>query len=322
MHKQLRELLNDAEGVSEFIIAVNVDIRGFSEFSRRVESPDAAMYVKRVYIRLIDECFTDASFFKPTGDGLLLTFPYKENNLEEVFGATMQKCWKAIKIFPRICERDPMINFSVPKNIGIGIARGTACRITSNNATVDYSGHVLNLASRLMDIARPCGIVFADQFGETLLGEKKIKKFNESEVYLKGIAEDRPIQIFYSRGLTKISPIHKSPLNKVSWKTIHEVKTRFEMEQLTEEFYYDLEAQPTDTDKILVEAAYPIVKGGTTIKDAVAIFSPDFTYEAKGDEHKVLVGIGNIIKQAIKNGVKEDGKIEIKIKYPVRDEAD
>ncbi|MCJ7692880.1 MAG: hypothetical protein MUO22_05640 [Sedimentisphaerales bacterium] len=75
MHRNLRKLLENAEGVSEFIIAINVDIRGFSEFSLQVESPDAAMYVKRVYIRLVDDYLTGASFFKPTGDGLLLPGP-------------------------------------------------------------------------------------------------------------------------------------------------------------------------------------------------------------------------------------------------------
>ena len=101
MHRNLRKLLEVAEGVSEFIIAVNVDIRGFSEFSRQVESPDAAMYVKRVYIRLVDDYFTGASFFKPTGDGLLLTFPYNENNLKEVVRSTINKSWKVINNFEK-----------------------------------------------------------------------------------------------------------------------------------------------------------------------------------------------------------------------------
>jgi len=84
MHRIIRKLLDDAAGISEFIIAVNLDIRGFSTFSQRVESPDAAMFIKRVYIKLIDEYFADLSFFKPTGDGLLLIIPYNERNLQEV----------------------------------------------------------------------------------------------------------------------------------------------------------------------------------------------------------------------------------------------
>ena len=45
MHRKFRESLDTAEGHSEFIIVVVVDIRGFSAFSKRHESPDTAMYI-------------------------------------------------------------------------------------------------------------------------------------------------------------------------------------------------------------------------------------------------------------------------------------
>ena len=81
MHREFRELLEKATGFSEFVVAINVDIRGFSPFSKTVESPEVAMFIKRVYMKLIDEYFSNASFFKPTGDGLLVILPYTEENL-------------------------------------------------------------------------------------------------------------------------------------------------------------------------------------------------------------------------------------------------
>ena len=57
MHTQFRGHLENAKGQSEFIIAVNLDIRGFSSFSKNVESPDVAMYIKRIYMKLIDNYF-------------------------------------------------------------------------------------------------------------------------------------------------------------------------------------------------------------------------------------------------------------------------
>jgi class 3 adenylate cyclase len=160
MHREFRELLNEAKGESQYVIAVNADIRGFSAFSKTVESPDTAIFIKRVYITLIDKYFPNAFFFKPTGDGLLLTIPYEDKSLKEVIRATVDTCLKVVEQFPKFCEDDPMINFETPQKIGIGISRGTVCRLVSKDKTLDYSGRVVNLASRLMDMARPGGIVF------------------------------------------------------------------------------------------------------------------------------------------------------------------
>lgn len=317
MHRNFRKLLESAEGVSEFIIAVNVDIRGFSEFSRQVESPDAAMYVKRVYIRLVDDYLTGASFYKPTGDGLLLTFPYNENNLKDVVRSTISKSWKVINNFGKICKNDPMINFPVPQHVGIGIARGTACRIVGGRKILDYSGHVLNLASRLMDIARPSGIVFSDSFGGDLLDATEIKKFRTGKVYLKGIAEDKPIPIYYSKGITKISPIHKAPLNKIKWKAIT-IERKLSAFAKLGNFYHTLSERPTDPDEILVEARFPKLSKGRRIPEVHAIFTPEFEYETKGDEYKVLVNMEGIADHAREAGVKDVWTIKLLIKYPVR----
>ncbi|MGD0078710.1 MAG: adenylate/guanylate cyclase domain-containing protein [Sedimentisphaerales bacterium] len=318
MHKNLRKLLENAEGVSEFIIAVNVDIRGFSEFSQRVESPDAAMYIKRVYMRLVDEYLTDASFFKPMGDGLLLTFPYNERNLKEVVRGTLAKCWSVMNNFGKICKDDPMINFNVPQHVGIGIARGTACRIVSGKIVLDYSGHVLNLASRLMDIARPSGIVFSDSLGADLLDNSEAEKFAKANVYLKGVAEDKPIHIYYSKELTKISSMHKSPLNKIEWKTIKQEKKLSEYSRMLGGFNYPLAERPTDPDEILVEALYPSVRDGKKLKNLVRIMKPEFTYYTAGDEYGIHVKEKGIADRARNAGVKDEWKITLVIKYPVR----
>jgi len=317
MHRNLRKLLENAEGVSEFIIAVNVDIRGFSEFSKQVESPDAAMYIKRVYIRLVDDYLTGASFFKPTGDGLLLTFPYNERNLKEVFKSTIDNCWKVINNFGKICKDDPMINFPVPQQVGIGIARGTACRIVAAKKTLDYSGHVLNLASRLMDIARPSGIVFSDSFGMSLLDTKESNKFSKGNVYLKGIYEYKPISVYYSKGITKILAIHKSPLNKIIWKTIKVEKKLSDFVKLGN-FFHGLSERPTDPDEILVRVNYPRVREGKKIPNIVALFVPEFTYQTAGDEYFVVVDMRAIADRAKKDGVKDGWTIKLTIKYPVR----
>jgi class 3 adenylate cyclase len=173
MHREFRELLEDATSVSKFVIAVNLDIRGFSLFSKKVESAEAAMFIKRVYMRLIDDYFTSASFLKPTGDGLLITILYTEDNLPDVAKSTVDCCLKVLENFGTLCSNDPMINFEVPTKVGIGLSRGAACGLVSeDNKILDYSGRPLNVASRLMDFARPTGIVMDAVFGLEILSNE------------------------------------------------------------------------------------------------------------------------------------------------------
>jgi hypothetical protein len=66
MHHELRELLRTASGESRFVLAANVDIRGFSSFF--ADSSQAAAYLSSAYTKILDDYFPAASFFKPTGD--------------------------------------------------------------------------------------------------------------------------------------------------------------------------------------------------------------------------------------------------------------
>lgn len=229
MHRELRKLLPDATGANDFVIALNLDIRGFSSFCHKVESPSAAMFIKRVYITLIDGYFTQASFFKPTGDGLLIIVPYNRQNVSKVVSETMDSCLKAVNEFDTFCKGDPMINFETPKNIGIGLSRGPACRIFSGNKTLDYSGRYLNLASRLMDVARPRGIVFDSSIGIELLTPEQQKLFATESIYLKGVAESHSIDIWYTKDMTTIASSYKHRLDDIEWTTDN---VKFKMNQI------------------------------------------------------------------------------------------
>ena len=159
MLRTLKKKLVSAEGRSEFVIAVVCDIRGFSSFSLSHESPDIAMFIKRFYMKLLTDYFDKAIFAKPTGDGLLVIFRYSETTLAQVSENVITKCFAAEAGYREMFQNDPMINFSPPGDLGFGIVRGTACCLHSGSTIIDYSGHLLNLASRLNDLARPQGIV-------------------------------------------------------------------------------------------------------------------------------------------------------------------
>lgn len=54
MHRTLRKLLPDAVGESQWVVAANVDIRGFTTYSLSRDSAETALYLKKVYVSVID----------------------------------------------------------------------------------------------------------------------------------------------------------------------------------------------------------------------------------------------------------------------------
>jgi len=261
MHRKFRKSLNTATGQSEFIIVVILDIRGFSTFSKSHESPDTAQYIKRVYMKLIDNYFSKASFYKSTGDGLLITIPYTEDTLKKVANNTIESCMKCHLEFSNICDNDPMINFKVPDKIGIGIARGTACCIKSGNLILDYSGHILNLASRLMNLARPSGIVIDGAFSMNLFNIEIQKQFQKRGVYLRSIAEESPRDIFIQNEFVNISSEYLQPLSFENWITNEEIRTIRAWEKFEPFYLYDLNSRLKRPDAFKVTVLHPKLHG-------------------------------------------------------------
>ena len=316
MHGEFRKLLVKATGFSEFVVVVNVDIRGFSSFSKDVESPGVAMFIKRVYMKLIDEYFSNASFLKPTGDGLLAVIPYAEDTIDEVVINTVKTCLKVLENFGSFCVDDPMINFEVPEKVGIGLSRGSAFCLNSGDKRLDYSGRILNLASRLMDLARPSGIVFDANFGIELIPNDLKKLFAKESVYMKSIAELEPIDIYYTKNYTKISPLNKHPIGRIEWKT-REDTPKLEVIKGFNWFNYSLPSEPIDPNQITVVVRYPkVVRGRKLKRKKGIIYFPYFKYFSEGGKPKVKVDFNILAKLLEVCGVKDNWKVHIKIVYP------
>lgn len=316
MHRRFRKLLEDATGESEFVIAINLDIREFTQFSQRVESPDVTMFIKRVYMKLIDEYFVDACFFKPAGDGLLILIPYTEHSLKEVARNAVNICFKAIKNFPTFCKNDAMINFDVPKKIGIGISRGTVCGLKSKEERLDYSGTTINLASRLMDMARPSGIVIDSRFDLNLLLKNARDQFKKQKVFVKGIAEAEPIEILITKEFTKIEPIHKRPLQKVEWET-QKYNRKLSDFKAFSWFKYYLNYVPLDLDQVSIEVDYPKIHKGRVKKDAVGSLNfKDFEFRSEAGKPQLWLNYQKLVEILEANNVKERMDVFITINYP------
>lgn len=317
MHKIFRKALDEATGKSQFVIVVFIDIREFSAFSQRCESPDTAMFIKRVYMKIIDSYFENfASFYKSTGDGLLLTIPFNENNLKEMCQKTIASCIACHSEFGNICNNDPMITFEVPDKIGIGVARGIACCLISGETIIDYSGRLLNLASRLTDLARPSGIIIDGKFGINLLSGEQQGYFQEDNVYLDGIAEDEPIQICFTKEFTTIPPRNKRPIAEKRWRHKKETKPFRELLKLGGTFLYELESEPTSAEDIKVRVEYPKVIKGRIHRGYLRVHDfDDFTYRMEAGKPVVSVNFAELCRRLAQRGVRKNMSLEICIDY-------
>lgn len=201
MHRFLRQALENVRGESQRAIVVVADIRGFSQFSRVNDSVDVATYISKAYLKLIDSFSTVTSdfFFKPTGDGLLMVFPFDEWTLQTTLEEVVTKCVACHETFGALLADEPVINYDVPRLIGFGISRGSACALTAVQSDkryiLDYSGYKLNMASRLQDLARPSGVVVEGSSDVRMLSKELRNRFRPVNVYVRSVAEITPIEV-------------------------------------------------------------------------------------------------------------------------------
>ncbi len=318
MHRKFRQLLGTAEGHSEFIIVVIVDVRGFSKFSKIRESPETAMYIRRVYMGLIDEYFGAASFYKPTGDGLLVVIPYTPSTLKEVASKTVKSCLECYKEFAHICDNDHMVNFDVPREIGIGIARGNACRLESNDLILDYSGHILNLASRLLNLARPSGIVIDGDFTIELLYGQDKKLFKKEAVYIRGISEEKPKTVHILKDVVSIPPEYLQALTVERWKSISTKKTFKQWKELSSPPLYRIRLKKglRRTNAIRVTIIYPLK---TKEKDNLRYNRnhgfTHFHYRQIAGKPTVTVNIGKMLEYLKDEKITSNIEVQLRIEY-------
>jgi len=318
MHKIFRKALDDATGEERSIIAVIIDIRDFSPFSKNHDSYDIAIFLKRVYMNIIDLYFNFASFYKSTGDGLLLTIPLSPSNLGEMVQKTIVNCIACHREFGNICSGDRMIHFTVPDKIGIGVARGSACCLVSGSKKrkiIDYSGRLLNLTSRLTALAKPSGIVIDQGLGIDLLDGKTRKKFKEQDVYLDGIAEETPITVYFTKKFTKISERNKRPIAEERWRHKRDVKPLRDIIK-SRRFGYYLESKPTSADDIEVRITYPKMRSGKHVKGYASVFRfEDFQYKLVTGNPVVILDFQKLRERLEKKQVRKNMNVYIDIAY-------
>jgi hypothetical protein len=149
-----------------------------------------------------------------------------------------------------------MVNFDVPVSIGIGLARGPATRLESEGKILDYSGNTLNLGARLMDLARPKGIVVDSSVGKKLLERAVGKAFLETDVYLQGVAETEPVTVYYDAKFTQIPEVNRHPFNMKLVTETHDTslkRTRRVFKKGMTQFRFPLDNVPAYPERIKLE---------------------------------------------------------------------
>jgi len=320
MYSEFRALLEKASGKQEHVVAANIDIRGFSAFCTAVESVDVALFLSNVYKKLIDRYFPDAPFIKPTGDGLLIVVPiapYTDENFKKTAADTIETCLKALEAFGSVCEEDLTVYFKdrIPRRLGVGLSMGSVCRLVSNDKTIDYSGRALNLASRLMDMARPSGIVLDASLGTTIPDDLK-ELFSKDSVYVHGIAERERIEIYYTKNYTRIPLTYSKRLDTYKWKTVSYPPMKLEAIRTSETRLFTLPSKTIDPYEIALNVYIPKSIAKKLKASSYRFGSAYYKYEFTGGKPALRLNTALLTKFLERLTLKDNDKVTIEIRYP------
>jgi len=260
--ERVQLLLPEARTESLHVAATFADIRGFSAFAVRGSSFDAAYYLRAVYSAILKDRFSDRDYFKLTGDGLMLIhhLPTSTEDWPRVMRSLVERARVLVNDFGQITAHDYAVVPPVPQCLGIGIARGHATRLVSGGITLDYTGPCLNLAARLMDKARPSGVVISDTHCEAMFGDE-LSELTADAVCIRGISDEVPITIFATRDVV-IQQRDREPLTGLRriWSGSEEVSVADARKYDSYPFY--LERQPQSDEVAEVRVAYDEYKNG------------------------------------------------------------
>lgn len=318
MYKTLKERISECETKSEWVIVVFIDVRGFTSFCGSHKTKEVALFIQKTYLKLLnEEYFDNILFSKPTGDGMVFVIPYNEENFKDKINEVILKSRQLIEDFPTLFQEEAMVYFETPENIGIGISRGEACCLIGPEGVIDYSGQVLNEAARLMDIARPKGIIIKNNFIKSILEEENASiLYEDDEIYLRGVAETNSIKVYYTKKWTMIETGNKIPFGILDW--VSDTKTEsFEACEGIDTTTVRLTQIPISESAIqsYLEFSSPRGDGSTwtyKMTDRVIISRDAGKYyiEYKTDEFEHFIEKGYISKET---------KCTLRVSYPIRE---
>jgi len=247
----------------------------------------------------------------------MIIVPYNERNFVRRFNQVIVDSLAVLDTFSSICDGDPLINFETPANVGIGISRGSACKIVSEGRVVDYAGRVLNLTARLMDLARPAGVVF-EGINLAILGEPLRGNFASKHVFLRGVSESAPIEIFYTKDATIIPDRWEKPLEDATYQSLKRSDTLANMRKF-KTFAMPLDPTPINKEDILVVMKYPVYYNGELQNDVRARkVITKFTCKKEAGEFFISFPFQEFAGELAEDGVQDADLVSFEIRYVPR----
>lgn len=313
--KFLCKLLEEAEGRSQAVIAVFVDVRGFSEFSTSVDSVEVAWFLKRMYHLVLTEYFPNAEFCKPTGDGLLIVLHYKDTALRAVANMAAEAALRLSEEFEQKLADDEVLTFNVPTKIGVSLTRGTACEIVSGARTIDYSGKLLNYAARLNEVCRPYGVILDGTFARVLEPSTLTSSFSEHKIYLRSVAEDNPVGVLTSHSV-ELPHGCFSAMSGEEWTELFNQDLTIKQARIKGARYsWDLPADYKVGTDFILDATMPSYVDGKKISTQMVYFDLRFKPVKAPGGFSVMLNFENIAERAEKANLNARDKITLVGRY-------
>lgn len=312
MHRELRERLSSAAGSSRWVFVAVLDIRDFSRFAEERESVETAYYLRQTYISLLDDYFPEASFFKLTGDGVMFVFEHHPDEFEQTAKTVISTALRIVDEFSALSAQDPMLRFPTPTRVGIGIARGAASRLESGEYILDYAGRVLNLAARLMDLARPGGVLVAGVPIEMLPSEAAARLVID-RIFVRSVSERDPVEVLVTRDLTTIPTRNHFPLGDIDWQRQSTTLSRREWEASAGSQLAELDAEPTSADEVKVAGSFHTGRGQSRRRLAFDILG--FEYELHAGNPRLRMP-RSAITDHFTSKIRPNTKVTVEIVYP------
>ncbi len=274
------------------------------------------------------------SFVKSTGDGMMLVYELggaEDPHLQILSDALIEKSRELVRDFRRLPIANPDIYQVMPDRVGIGIARGEACRLDTGKRPLDYAGEVLNVASRLTDLAKPQGVVLDHTFADGPITPELLKDFYHTEVYMRGINPWDPRWVYHAEGVEiPISMMSKLRDEKVE---IESDPMQMPFAQLTSAAHNKIRAtlksKPAVPESLEVRVVFPLSQQAAGSRRK-RYLQDELVIPARFEEDPVTGAIHGVIPALelleqlqhrstdIRMEIDKDGTLEIRFRYSER----
>lgn len=195
--------------------------------------------------------------------------------------------------------------------------------LKSGDKVLDYTGRPLNLAARLMDFARPSGVVLAGNAGTALLSDTTQKRFRPDAVYIDGIAEETPLDILYLADRTVIPDHRKLPIAAPVRVTERTEKVLLSVvKERGVAFQQLLTREPANQDDVLLHYSYPKTKSDGT-RHPTMQWAPNAPVSVvrRLNNWYAQIDYVSLVKLMEKDGVKADWPVRLTLEYSARTTA-